>query len=471
MEKNNRRRSHPLHIFFGTMNGEKNAYSIYEIISKKRDGAQLTTGEIQFFIDGYVNEEIKDYQASALLMAIYLRGLNGREMADLTTIMMHSGDLISLADVEGKKIDKHSTGGVGDKISFIVSPLVAACGVRVPMLSGRSLGHTGGTLDKLESIPHFNVFLQTHEFKRVLKDAGMVICGQTENIVPADKKLYDLRDATATVNSIPLITASIMSKKLALGTDGMVLDVKTGSGAFMSKTGDSIELCKTMVAVGEKANRTTIGLITDMDQPLGRAVGNSLEIIESIEALKGNGPEDIMTVTYGLGAAMLAAAGVEKDYSKAIKKLEKALESGKPLEIFKKFIAAQGGNANVCHDYALLPRAKHQVELPAEQAGYISKIDAFEVGMTAVDMGAGRKKKEDTIDHSAGFMFNKKVGDHVIAGDSIVTIHTNHPKSIAIARERLQKAVVITPAKVEERELILYLVDKNGIKEWHKSLV
>ena len=450
------------------MKNKTSGYSMYEIISKKRDGAELTTGEIQFFINGYVEDEIPDYQVSALLMAIYLKGLNRREMTDLTRIMMHSGDLISLDTIEGKKIDKHSTGGVGDKVSFIVSPLVAACGVKVPMLSGRSLGHTGGTLDKLESIPGFNVFLQTGEFKQVLKDVGMVICGQTENIVPADRKLYALRDTTATVNSIPLIAGSIMSKKLALGTDGIVLDVKTGSGAFMSKLEDSIELCRTMVGIGKNAGRTAIGLITDMDQPLGYAVGNSLEIIESIEALKGNGPVDLMDVTFGLGAGMLKAAGVEKSFDKGRTRLEKALKSGKPLEIFRKFIAAQGGDAGVCDDYSLLPRSKHHAEFQAEKEGYISKIDAFTVGMTAIDIGAGRKKKEDSIDHSAGFLFSKKVGDYVKAGDTIVTIHTNNANSIADARERLRKAVVISPWKVENRGMIFYVVDKNGIKEWDK---
>jgi pyrimidine-nucleoside phosphorylase len=436
---------------------------MYEIIAKKRDGYELSTREIQYFIDGYVSGEIPDYQAAALLMAIYLRGLNQREMTDLTRIMMHSGDLISLEGISGKKIDKHSTGGVGDKISFILSPLVAACGVKVPMLSGRSLGHTGGTLDKLESIPGMNVSLQPDMFKQVLNDVGMVICGQTENTVPADRKLYALRDSTATISSIPLITASIMSKKLAVGTDGIVLDIKTGSGAFMPRLEDSIELCKTMVAVGEKANRVTIGLVTNMDQPLGRAVGNSLEIIESIEALKGRGPDDVMTVTFGLSAAMLAAAGVEKDYQKALKKLQKALESGQPLEIFKKFIAAQNGNPEVCDDYSLLPRSKHQVPFPAEKNGYISKINAYEVGMAVVDIGGGRKKKEDIIDHSAGFMFHKKVGDKVTRGEGILTIYSSNSKSITHAKERLEKAISISKEKVTSPRMILHLIDKNGI--------
>lgn len=451
------------------MNNNHCALNIYEIISKKRDGYELTTEEIQLFINDYVNGKIPDYQAAALMMAIYIRGMNKRELSDLTRIMMHSGDLISLDDIEGKKIDKHSTGGVGDKISFIVSPLVAACGIKVPMLSGRSLGHTGGTLDKLESIPGMNVFLKTDEFKRVLRDVGMVICGQTENVVPADRKLYALRDATATVTSIPLICASIMSKKLALATDGIILDVKTGSGAFMRKLEDSIALCKTMVAIGEKVNGTTIGLITDMDQPLGKMVGNSLEIVESIEALKGNGPKDVMTVTFGLGSAMLVAAGFETDCELAWQKLEKALKSGEPLKIFKRFIAAQGGDASVCDDYSILPQSKHQVALPAEKDGYISKINAYEVGMTAIDIGAGRRQKEDTIDHSAGFVFNKKVGDKIKKSEKILTIHTNNPVIIDAAKDRLKKAISITHKKITKPKMILYLIDKNGMRSWKRN--
>lgn len=444
----------------------KNGYSIYEVIARKRDGRELTTQEIEFFIEGYVAGDIVDYQAAALVMACYIRGLNYRELADLTRCMMLSGDSIPLQGFKAKNIDKHSTGGVGDKISFIVAPLVTAAGVNVPMLSGRSLGHTGGTLDKLESIPGFNVFLQTNEFKKVLKDVGMVICGQTENIVPADRKLYALRDATATVNSIPLISASIMSKKLALGTDGIVLDIKTGSGAFMTELEDSIQLGKTMVAVGEKENRTTIGLVTGMDQPLGNAVGNSLEIIESIESLKGNGPEDVMEVTYGLGAAMLIAAGEEKDFSEARKRLKKTLKSGMPFEVFKKFISIQGGDPGVCDDYSILPQSRHQVPFTADQDGYISKIDAHEVGMTAIDIGAGRRKKEDAIDHSAGFVFSKKVGDKVNKGDIILTIHTNNPGSIAGAKQRLANTISIGKSKPERNPMIRFIIDKDGMRPW-----
>jgi pyrimidine-nucleoside phosphorylase len=303
---------------------------MYEIISKKRDGFELDRRDIAFVVSGCAKGEIPDEQVAAWLMAVYLRGLSDRELADLTEIMLASGDRVSLDEVAGKKVDKHSTGGVGDTVSFVVAPLVAACGVRVPMLSGRGLGHTGGTLDKLEAIPGMNVFLSADEFRRVLAETGMAISGQTETIVPADKRLYALRDATATVGSIPLIASSIMSKKLALGTDGIVLDVKTGSGATMKDEADSLRLCRTMVALGEKAGRPTVGLLTSMDQPLGRAVGNSLEIVESIEALKGQGAEDLMEVSYALGFCMLNLAGKNISYKAAEEAFEAAIASAGP---------------------------------------------------------------------------------------------------------------------------------------------
>ncbi len=437
-------------------------FNMYEIISKKRDGNELSTDEISYFINHYVTDDIPDYQAAALLMAIYIRGLSPRELNDFTEIMLQSGDTISLSSIQNKKIDKHSTGGVGDKISFIVSPIVAACGVNVPMLSGRSLGHTGGTLDKLESIPGFNVFLNPLQFESILSIIGMVIAGQTENIVPADRKLYALRDTTATVNSIPLISASIMSKKLAIDTDGIVLDVKTGSGAFMQKIEDSIALCETMVAIGEKAGRTTIGLITDMDEPLGRAVGNSLEMIESIEALHGKGPSDVMEVTYALGAAMLIAAGVETDYKKCMNRMQKAIKSGEPLRIFRRFISAQGGDERVCDDYTLFPWSQYRAHLLATHDGYISSINAFQIGMIAIDIGAGRKKKEDKIDHSAGFVFHKKVGDPVKKDEQLVTLFTNKEESIDNALIKLEEAVHISNEKPQSRPLIHYIIDKNG---------
>jgi len=451
------------------MNSKKETqtdFSMYEVISLKRDGFPLSAEEINYFINGYVAGSIPDYQAAALLMAIYLKGINNDELTVLTQAMMHSGDVIPLDGISGKKIDKHSTGGVGDKISFVIAPLVAACGVKVPMLSGRSLGHTGGTLDKLESIPGFNVFLETAAFKKILADVNMVICGQTENIVPADRKLYALRDATATVTNIPLISASIMSKKLALGTDGMVLDIKTGSGAFMRRLGDSVKLGKTMVDIGEKSGRTTIGLVTNMDQPLGLAVGNSLEIIESVECLKGRGPKDVMTVTNALGAAMLVAAGAERNYHKALKRLDDVLNSGKPLEVFKQFITAQGGDAAICDNYDRLPKSKFQVDLLAEKSGYVGKIEAFEVGMTAIDIGAGRRKKEDQIDHSAGFIFHKKVGYPVKAGEPILTIHTNNEAGIEAAQHRLKKAIRITETIPGPQDMVIHLIDKNGMHDW-----
>ncbi len=442
------------------------ASGMYEIISKKRDGLELGREEIAFVIQGYVKGDIPDYQVAAWLMAIYIRGLNERELADLTEIMLDSGDRIPLDSVPGKKIDKHSTGGVGDKISFVVAPLLAACGVRVPMLSGRGLGHTGGTLDKLEAIPGMNVFLNPAQFREVLTSTGMVICGQTENIVPADKKIYALRDATATVSCLPLIASSIMSKKLALGSDGIVLDVKTGSGAFMKDEQDAILLCRTMVAIGEKTGRPTLGIISSMDQPLGRAVGNSLEIIESLEALKGRGPEDVMQVTYALGWCMLRAAGQEMGYPQAIEKFGEAIASGRALDVFRRFIAAQGGNAKVCDDYSLLPAAPLQAEFAAPVSGFITRVDSFEVGMTAIDTGAGRRKKEDAIAYGSGFTFHANVGDKVEKGQKLVSIHSDRPQQAPAVLERLAKAIQIGPRPAAKPKMILHLVDKDGVRPW-----
>ncbi len=442
------------------------ATGMYEIISRKRDGQELSREEIAFVIDGCVRGDIPDYQVSAWLMSVYIRGLNDRELADLTEIMLASGDRIPLDGVAGRKIDKHSTGGVGDKVSFVVAPLLAACGVRVPMLSGRGLGHTGGTLDKLESIPGMNVFLSGGKFRRVLADTGMVICGQTDNIVPADKKLYALRDATATVSSIPLIASSIMSKKLALGSDGIVLDVKTGSGAFMKGEQDSIRLCRTMVAIGEKTGRPTLGIISSMDQPLGRAVGNSLEIIESIEALKGRGPSDLMDVTFALGWCMLRAAGMETPYEQAIARFEETIASGRALEVFRRFISAQGGDARVCDDASLLPASRHQEELPAPATGYVTGVDSFAVGMAAIDTGAGRRRKEDAVAHGAGFVFHAKVGDRVKKGESLLTIHSDQAVLLPAVRERLAAAIRIGADPVAKPKMVLSLADKDGVKPW-----
>ncbi len=442
------------------------ANGMYEIISRKRDGLELGRDEIAFVIDGYVTGVIPDYQVAAWLMAIYIRGLSDRELADLTEIMLASGDRIALDGVPGKKIDKHSTGGVGDKISFVVAPLLAACGVRVPMLSGRGLGHTGGTLDKLEAIPGMDVFLSAERFRSVLTATGMVICGQTDNIVPADKKLYALRDATATVSCIPLIASSIMSKKLALGADGIVLDVKTGSGAFMKDEPDSIRLCRTMVGIGEKTGRPTLGIISSMDQPLGRAVGNSLEMIESFEALKGRGPADVMEVTYALGWCMLRAAGNEMAYGQALDLFRKAIASGQALDVFRRFIAAQGGDANVCDDYSLLPASRHREDFVAPASGHVERIDSFEVGMAAIDTGAGRRRKEDAVAHGAGFIFHANVGDAVEKGQPLLTIHSDRPDTLPAVRERLLAAIRIGQRPVARPRMILHLVDKDGVSPW-----
>ena len=410
-------------------------------------------------IDTYVSGATPDYQVASLLMAIYLNGLDNRELVNLTEIMKNSGDTINLDMVSGKKIDKHSTGGVGDKISFTVVPLVVACGVKVPMLSGRALGHTGGTLDKLESIPGLNVFLSQDEFIKGLGDVGMVISGQTPNITPADKKLYALRDSTATVSCIPLISSSIMSKKLALETDGIVLDIKSGSGAFIVDFKEAEKLCKTMVDIGSRSGKQTIGVMTNMDQPLGKAVGNSLEIIESIETLKGRGEQDILEVTYALGSAMLIAAKAVPDLKSGRKLLEEKLADGSALRVFSEFIKFQNGDNKVIDDYTLFGKAKFISELNAWQDGFISKINAFEVGMSAIDIGAGRRKKEDNIDHTAGFIFNKNVGDRVKKGESIVTIHTNKNESIKAASERLKNSIIISEKEVKKPEMIFKIVE------------
>ncbi len=399
-------------------------------------------------------------------MAVYLRGLSGRELADLTASMLASGDRIPLDAVPGPKIDKHSTGGVGDKISFVVAPLVAACGVRVPMLSGRGLGHTGGTLDKLEAIPGMNVFLSPERFREVLAATGMAICGQTEGIVPADKKLYALRDATATVGSIPLIASSIMSKKLALGTDGIVLDVKTGNGACIENEPDSLRLCQAMVELGEKAGRPTVGIISDMSQPLGRAVGNGLEIIESIEALKGRGPADIMEVSTALGLCMLRAAGRNISCDEGRNLFREAIASGRALEVFRRFIAAQGGDARVCDVYSLMPAAEEVVDLASPASGYIQAIDAFAVGMAAIDTGAGRRRKEDPVGYGSGFVFRAKVGDKVGKGQTLVTVHSERPDQLPAVLERLARAIRIGPDPAAAPKMILHLVDRDGVHPW-----
>lgn len=439
---------------------------IYDIIKKKRDSQELTKAEIDFFVEKYSKGEIPDYQASALLMAIYLNKMNKQETVYLTEAMMKSGDVIDLSDIEGIKVDKHSTGGVGDKTTIALAPLVAACGAPVAKMSGRGLGHTGGTLDKLEAIPGFSIEMEAKKFIDSVNEHKIAVCGQTASIAVADKKMYALRDVTATVDNISLIAASIMCKKLASGANAILLDVKTGDGAFMKTLDDSFELAKAMVDIGCGMNRETIGMITDMDEPLGFAVGNSLEVIEAIETLKGNGPKDFVMLCETLGAYMLVLAKVAKNFDEGIEKIRDAISSGKALEKLKVFIENQGGDKNIVDDYSLLPTASKIVEIKSPKSGYISKIEAEEVGVSAMILGAGRETKEDILDLSAGIVLTKKVGDYVNEGDILAYMHLNKEEKLQQAKERFIAAYKIVDEKVEPKKLVYGVVTKDEIKKF-----
>jgi pyrimidine-nucleoside phosphorylase len=396
-------------------------YSVYELLNKKRRGAPLDSREIEFFIEGFTLGRIPEYQMSALLMAIAINGMTAEEMATLTQAMLRSGEQWHLRDSYDFIADKHSTGGVGDKVSLVLSPWVAACGVQIGMLSGRGLGHTGGTLDKLEAIPGFNARLSRDEFERCVADALCVISTSTEGIAPADKKIYALRDVTGTVESLPLITASIMSKKLAMGASSLILDVKTGSGAFMRIYQDSKALAQSLIAAAAGSGTRVEALITDMDRPLGIAAGNANEIIETIEVLKGNGPADVEEVTRAQAERVLVMSG-RFDEDSANQALEEALTSGRALDQARKWIAAQGGNPDIVDDYSLLAQPRETIEVKAPQSGYITHIDTYQAGMFTVDLGAGRKKADDVIDYAAGVMFDRNTGDEVKAGDVIARV-------------------------------------------------
>ena len=439
---------------------------IYDIIRKKRDNHELTKEEIEFFVDKYSKGEIPDYQASALLMAIYLNKMNKQETVYLTEAMMNSGDVIDLSQIEGIKVDKHSTGGVGDKTTIALAPLVAACGAPVAKMSGRGLGHTGGTLDKLESIPGFSIEMDSDKFIESVNEHKIAVCGQTASIAVADKKMYALRDVTATVDNISLIAASIMCKKLASGANAILLDVKTGDGAFMKTLDDSFELAKAMVDIGCGMDRETIGMITDMDEPLGFAVGNSLEVIEAIETLKGNGPKDFVLLCETLGAYMLVLAKVADDFEDGVQKIREAINSGSALEKLRVFIENQGGDKRIVDDYSLLPQANNIVEVKSPKNGYISKIEAEEVGMSAMILGAGRETKEDTLDMAAGIVLEKKVGDYVNEGDILAYIHYNKEDKFESARERFINSYEIVEEKVNPRKLIYGVVTKDEIKKF-----
>ncbi|MCQ1529849.1 pyrimidine-nucleoside phosphorylase [Lutispora saccharofermentans] len=398
---------------------------VYDIILKKRNGHELSDEEINFFINGIMDGSIPDYQASALLMAIYFKGLNKRETAQLTMAMVNSGDVLDLSGIAGIKVDKHSTGGVGDKISLIVIPLAAAAGVPVAKISGRGLGHTGGTVDKLEAISGFNTELSKETFFDNVNKYKMSIAGQTANLTPADKKLYALRDVTATVDSIPLIASSIMSKKIASGADCIVLDVKVGSGAFMKSIDEAVLLAETMVEIGKSLNKKTIAVVSDMSQPLGHEVGNANEVKEAIEVLRGDGAEDETEVALTIASYMTVLGGAFSEFNEAYGYLKGIIESGKALDKFKQLISIQSGNPEVADNPELLPQAKHHIEIKSSQEGFVYSIDAESIGVAAMLLGAGRRKKNDSIDHSAGITIKKKVGEKVNHDDTICILHTN----------------------------------------------
>ncbi|MFV1861853.1 MULTISPECIES: pyrimidine-nucleoside phosphorylase [Bacillus amyloliquefaciens group] len=396
-----------------------------DLIVKKQNGKELTTEEIQFFVKGYTDGSIPDYQASALAMAIYFQDMTDQERADLTMAMVNSGETIDLSAIEGIKVDKHSTGGVGDTTTLVLAPLVAALGVPVAKMSGRGLGHTGGTIDKLEAIEGFHVELSKDEFIKLVNRDKVAVIGQSGNLTPADKKLYALRDVTGTVNSIPLIASSIMSKKIAAGADAIVLDVKTGAGAFMKTDEDAVNLAKAMVRIGNNVGRKTMAVISDMSQPLGFAIGNALEVQEAIDTLRGEGPEDLNELVLTLGSQMVVLAKKAETLEEARTKLQEVMKNGKALEKFKEFLSNQGGDASVVDDPSKLPQAAYKIDVPAKEAGVVSEIVADEIGVAAMLLGAGRATKEDEIDLAVGIMLRKKVGDNVEKGEPLVTLYAN----------------------------------------------
>lgn len=405
-----------------------------DLIEKKRDGKVLSKEELDFIIEGYTDGSIPDYQMSALLMAIFYQDMTDEEISHLTLAMANSGDIIDLSSIDGIKVDKHSTGGVGDTTTLVLAPLVASVGVPVAKMSGRGLGFTGGTLDKFESIPGFKIELSDQEFIDIVNKSKVAVIGQSGNLAPADKKLYALRDVTATVDSIPLIASSIMSKKIAAGADAIVLDVTTGDGAFMKDIEDAKRLAKTMVRIGKLAGRQTMAVISDMSEPLGEAIGNSLEIVEAIDTLKGNGPVDLTEMCYVLGSQMVVLAKKAETLEEARGMLEEALHSGKALEKFREMVKDQGGDTSVIDQTEKILTAKYEIELPAKTSGYVTKLVANEIGIAAMLLGAGRKTKEDDIDHAVGIKLHKKIGDKVAEGESLLTIYSNSKEIDAVEK-------------------------------------
>ncbi|MFP5064162.1 pyrimidine-nucleoside phosphorylase [Staphylococcus pseudintermedius] len=423
-----------------------------DIIAKKRDGHALTKEEIEFVVNGYTNDDIPDYQMSSLAMAIFFQDMTDEERAYLTMAMVESGDQIDLSNIEGIKVDKHSTGGVGDTTTLVLAPLVAALDVPVAKMSGRGLGHTGGTIDKLESVEGFHVEISEEAFMKLVNEDKVAVIGQTGNLTPADKKIYALRDVTATVNSIPLIASSIMSKKIAAGADAIVLDVKTGNGAFMKTVDDAEQLAHAMVKIGNQVGRQTMAIISDMSQPLGRAIGNALELQEAIDTLKGEGPEDLTELVLTLGSQMVVLAQKAKDLDEARGMLQEVIDNGKALEKFKTFLSNQGGDASVVDEPSKLPTAQYQFELPAKRSGVVSEMIANEIGIASMMLGAGRQTKEDVIDLAVGLVLNKKVGDRVEEGESLLTIYANS-EDVEQVKQKLYDNITISD-HAEQPQLI-----------------
>ena len=432
---------------------------MYDLIEKKKRGGSLSAEEIAYMVREFVAGDIPDYQMSAMLMAVYFKGMDDREITDLTLEMAHSGDMVDLTPIEGIKADKHSTGGVGDKTTLVTGPIVAACGVKVAKMSGRGLGHTGGTVDKLESIPGFKTAIPRDEFFRIVNENGLALIGQSGNMVPADKKLYALRDVTATVDSIPLIASSIMSKKLASGADAIVLDVKTGSGAFMKAEKDARALAEEMVKLGKNAGRKTAAVISDMDEPLGYAVGNALEVKEAIDTLRGEGPEDFVKLCLTLGSRMVVAGGMAESAAEAEEKLRQVIADKSALHKLAEFVEAQGGDREAVYHTELLPQAAYREEIPSPQAGYVERIVCDEIGVCSLMLGGGRETKESPIDLSVGLLLRKKVGDYVEKGEALAVLHGNDREKMKAAAKRFTDSYAFSPEPVAKRPLIKAVIE------------
>ena len=438
---------------------------MYDVIAKKRDGFELSEEEIAYVIQGYVNGEIPDYQMASFLMAVYFRGMTEKETLFMTNEAAHSGDMVDLSPIKGIKVDKHSTGGVGDKTTLIIAPIVAACGVKVAKMSGRGLGHTGGTVDKLESIPGYRTSLSREEFFQVVNETGLSVIGQSGNLAPADKKMYALRDVTATVDSIPLIAVSIMSKRLAAGSDCILLDVKTGSGAFMKTLEDSIALAREMVKIGENAGRKTIALITDMDTPLGEAIGNSLEVKEAVATLCGKGPDDLTQVCLQLAANMMVLAGIG-NLAECLTKAKQVIEDGSALERLAAMVKAQGGDNSVIYDPERFAKAPFSHQVLAKEEGVIQSMDTEKCGIASVLLGAGRETKDSPVDLSAGILLHKKTGDTVKKGELLATMYASKQDLFVAAEEKYDSAITIGSENVKRNPLVYARITKDGVERF-----